>query len=358
MDAGRDLVGLHDRGRRVRADVHRRRPHAGLKGPKICALLGGVLVSAGFFLASFTTSLTLLYIFFGVIVGLGNGFGYSTPMPVASKWFPDKRGLIVGLMVGGYGGGSAIFGPLARRLIPSIGWRPTFQILGAVFFVMTMIGTVLLKNPPPGYRPPNWQPQARRRRRRRFHTREMLATPTFYFLWVAYCARHDGGTDDHQPAGAVCRHGRPRRARSRPSLLPVTPLGNAGGRILSGWMSDTLGRVRTLKMMVAASRRWRCRRCSSGASRRCVLRPRVRGLLVLRHAAVGLRLDDSRLLRHEEPGPELRCALHGVGRRRHPRARPSPGASSWLRRLPVRVLRGRGACPRGIRVAVDGQSTD
>src|SRR5262249_2388656 len=131
------------------------------KGPKICAFLGGLLVSAGFLMASLTSSLLTLYLFFGVIVGIGNGFGYSVPMPVGSKWFPDKRGLVVGLMVGGYGGGQAIFGSLASGwLIPTLGWRPTLQILGLVFFVMTMVGTVLLKNPPVGYRPPNWQPKA------------------------------------------------------------------------------------------------------------------------------------------------------------------------------------------------------
>src|SRR6478672_10028084 len=86
-----------------------------LKGPKLCAFLGGILVSGGILLASFTTSLVTLYVFFGVIVGIGNGFGYATPMPVGSKWFPDKRGLVVGLMVGGYGGGQAIFGTLANE---------------------------------------------------------------------------------------------------------------------------------------------------------------------------------------------------------------------------------------------------
>src|SRR5205814_925951 len=162
-----------------------------LKGPKLCAFLGGLLVSAGFLLASFTTSLITLYIFFGVIVGVGNGFGYATPMPVASKWFPDKRGLVVGLMVGGYGGGSAIFGPIATALIESVGWRTTFQILGVLFFAMGMVGTWLLKNPPAGYRPPGWVPAqagaAAQRTAREYSTAEMLRTPTFYALWVAYC---------------------------------------------------------------------------------------------------------------------------------------------------------------------------
>src|SRR5207244_8163509 len=126
-------------------------------GPLPCSLAGGILVSLGFFLCSYTTSLTYVYICFGVIGGLGNGFGYATPIPVMAKWFPDKRGLAVGLAVGGYGAGSAIFGPLAQlKLIPSYGLATTFQILGAVFFVMTMISVCLLNNPPAGYQPAGW----------------------------------------------------------------------------------------------------------------------------------------------------------------------------------------------------------
>jgi OFA family oxalate/formate antiporter-like MFS transporter len=90
-----------------------------------------VLVSLGFFLCAYTTSLMYLFICFGVIGGLGNGFGYSTPIPVMAKWFPDKRGLAVGLAVGGYGAGSALFGPLANlHLIPPYGVHTTFKILG------------------------------------------------------------------------------------------------------------------------------------------------------------------------------------------------------------------------------------
>jgi len=121
------------------------------RGPRPCALAGAILVSVGFFAASFTTSLWFLYAAFGLIVGAGNGFGYATPMPVASKWFPDRRGLVVGLMVGGYGAGSAIFGPVATRLITSVGWRPTFRLLGVVFLVMGLVGAWLLENPPEGF---------------------------------------------------------------------------------------------------------------------------------------------------------------------------------------------------------------
>src|SRR5262245_16839306 len=217
-----------------------------LKGPKICAFLGGLLVSGGFFLSSYTSSLLFLYVTFGVVVGLGNGFGYATPIPVASKWFPDKRGLVVGLMVGGYGAGSALLGPLAIRLISSVGWRPTFQILGVVFFVMTMIGTALLKNPPAGYRPPNWQLKLGAAAiGTDFTTREMLATPTFYFMWVAYCLGTTAGQmtiSQLVPFAGSAGLG----ALASTLVLPVSASGNAGGRILSGWMSDRLGRLATI----------------------------------------------------------------------------------------------------------------
>src|SRR5260370_13472675 len=158
-------------------------------GHLYCSGGGGCLVSVGFYLCSYTTSLTYLFICFGVIGGLGNGFGYATPIPVMAKWFPDKRGLAVGLAVGGYGAGSAIFGPLAQlKLIPAYGLPATFQILGAIFFVMTMVGAVLLRNPPSGYRPQGWAPAKANSSAaaREFTPAEMLRTPTFYLMWVWY----------------------------------------------------------------------------------------------------------------------------------------------------------------------------
>src|SRR5215475_11929527 len=153
-------------------------------GPFYCSLIGGVLVSLGFFLCSYTTSLNYLFVCFGVIGGLGNGFGYATPIPVMAKWFPDKRGLAVGLAVGGYGAGSAIFGPLSSKvLIPAYGWRETFMVLGGIFFVMTMIGSFLLKNPPAGYHPSGWTASAAATNtaNRDFGPSEVLRTSSFYF---------------------------------------------------------------------------------------------------------------------------------------------------------------------------------
>jgi OFA family oxalate/formate antiporter-like MFS transporter len=224
-----------------------------VKGPRICAFVGGVLVSMGFLLASLTTSLVSLYIYFGLIVGIGNGFGYATPTPVASKWFPDKRGLVVGIMVGAYGGGQAIFGTISNAyLLPTFGWRATFQTLGLVFFVMTMVGTALIRNPPAGYRPPNWTPARAAAATTDMTTREMLATSTFYFLWVAYCLGATAGQmtiSQLVPFASAAGLG----AVVATYALVVTSLGNAGGRIVSGWLSDAIGRLPTLKAMVLLS---------------------------------------------------------------------------------------------------------
>ncbi len=225
-------------------------------GPFWISVTGGLLVSLGFLVCAGTHSLNWLYFWFGVMGGIGNGFGYATPIPVMAKWFPDRRGLAVGLAVAGYGGGSAIFGPLAGNwLIPTYGWRTTFMILGVVFIVMTMIGAFLLKNPPAGYRPAGWAPSPVAKAAattREFAPSEALRMPTFYYMWVAYAL----GTS----AGLMVISQLVPFARSKgvPLALATTAIligaaGNAAGRILSGWMSDALGRLNVLRLMIAIS---------------------------------------------------------------------------------------------------------
>jgi OFA family oxalate/formate antiporter-like MFS transporter len=225
------------------------------RGPRLCGLIGATFLSAGFVLASFTASVLFLYVTFGLLVGIGGAFGYAAPTPVASKWFPDKRGLVIGLMVAGFGAGSAIFGPVASVWVDAYGWRLAFRMLGALFFLMGIVGASLLKNPPEGYRPPGWTPAtptARSQGGTDIASDEMLRGKTFYALWVAYCL---GTTAGLMTISQLVPFAREAGLSASAATLAITvgAVGNAAGRILSGWLSDTLGRLTTLRAMILAS---------------------------------------------------------------------------------------------------------
>src|SRR5208337_3532704 len=226
-------------------------------GPFWVSLTGGILLSLGFFLSAYTHGLNYLYVCFWVIVGLGNGFGYSTPIPVMAKWFPDKRGLAVGLAVAGFGGGSAIFGPLANlKLIPAYGVHTTFTILGAIFLVMTVIAAFLLKNPPAGYKPAGWTPAPAAKAAAttyEFSPSEVLKTPSFYFMWVAYALGCSAGLMVISQLVPFAKSVGIASTAIATMGLVVGAIGNASGRILSGWMSDALGRLNVLRLMIAIS---------------------------------------------------------------------------------------------------------
>ena len=225
-------------------------------GPFKVSLIATILNPLGFFMAGYANSLPWLFFWLGVVAATGQGFGYATPIPVMSKWFPDRRGLAVGLAVAGYGGGSAIFGPLGGNwLIPTFGWRNTFFIFGIIFLVMQAIATYLLQNPRVGFKPPGWEPAPATRAaatRYDFAPSEVVKTPGFYFLWVAYALGTSAGLmviSQLVPFAVVQGH---------PIALATTAifigaLGNASGRIFSGWLSDYLGRLNTLRLMIGIS---------------------------------------------------------------------------------------------------------
>jgi MFS transporter, OFA family, oxalate/formate antiporter len=225
------------------------------RGPRPVAAIGGLLFSLGLFLASRTQSLTTFYLTAGVIAGTGSGFGYVVPTSVGAKWFPDKRGLVVGLMVGGYGAGSGVFGPLATSLIERDGWRATFQILAVLFFAMTMVAAYLLRNPPAGYRPEGFDPSRLPTARRAggdVRAAEMVRTRTFQALWIAYCLGTTAGTmviSQLVPFARTAGYS----AAVAAFALTVGAIGSASGRVLSGWLSDFAGRLNTIRMMLVVS---------------------------------------------------------------------------------------------------------
>ncbi len=226
-------------------------------GPFWVSVTGAGLVSLGFWMCAETRTLNWLYLWFGVVAGLGIGFGYATPIPVMAKWFPDHRGLAVGLAVAGFGGGSAIFGPLcSHHLIPTYGLPATFRILAVVFLAMTMIGALLLRNPPAGYRPEGWSPDLApgqaEATSRECSPREMLRSPTFYFMWIAYALGTSAGMMVISQLKPFAE-GRGISSGAASLALLVGAAGSVAGRTLSGWMSDALGRLNVLRLMIGVS---------------------------------------------------------------------------------------------------------
>src|SRR6202011_3043376 len=158
------------------------------QGPRIVAVTGGALYGLGVFLASFSANnLWWLYFSYGLIGGIGLGFSYIVPVAVLVKWFPDRRGLITGIAVGGFGAGALITAPVATRLIQSVGVLSTFAYLGVAYLIVTIISGSFMQNPPDGWKPEGWSPTASQTSQRAGHDfvlSEALRTWQWYALWL------------------------------------------------------------------------------------------------------------------------------------------------------------------------------
>jgi OFA family oxalate/formate antiporter-like MFS transporter len=224
-------------------------------GPFKISVVGSIALAAGFILSRFTTSLPWILFTFGGIMGFGNGFGYATPIPVLSKWFPDRRGLAVGLAVAGYGGGSAILAFIGPPMLRDLGWRGTFTWLGIGYLVATMIGAFLLQNPPAGWKPEGWAPAPAAKAVATtydYPPTEMVRTPQFPLMWIGYCLGASAGLmtiSQLIPYGMTVGL----TAALATLTLVTTAVGNAAGRVLSGWLSDAIGRLQTLRLMILVS---------------------------------------------------------------------------------------------------------
>ncbi len=226
-------------------------------GPRIVASIGGILVGAGMIISSIASEGVHwpMVIGFGVLVGSGIGFGYGSTSPPAIKWFPPyKKGLIMGLVVAGFGCASVYTAPLTTTLLKAVQIKSTFLYLGIGFFVAIMLFSQLLKNPPTGYIPPGMPAVGSSKHQvvgHQYDWYEMLKTPQFYLLWLMYACFAFAGLMFISSAKSMIAKQLPLAtpayiAAFGSIVVALTAIGNAGGRILAGFSSDKLGRTRTL----------------------------------------------------------------------------------------------------------------
>lgn len=227
------------------------------KGPRIIATVGGLVVGAGFLLASMSTeNITMMYLSYGVVGGIGIGFGYVCPLSAAMKWFPDKKGLVSGIAVAGFGAGAFFFTQIGKAFISDYGLSSALLYLGIIFMVMVVAGAQLLTTPPAGWSPKGFVPVVNGngdRRKIDYTCREMVGTRSFVFLWIMFALSATAGLmmisnvknlsiylDQSKTAMVVAEY---------QTIAGILALFNASGRIGWGKISDRIGRTSTLKLM-------------------------------------------------------------------------------------------------------------
>lgn len=228
-------------------------------GPRFVATAGGFMVGLGMIVASFSpTSLApgafpaLMVLGFGLLTGMGIGLAYASATPAAVKWFPPhSKGLVTGIVVGGFGLASLYTAPLTTYLTGAYGVNRTFLYLGIAFFAVIVLAAQLLNNPPTGYIPPGTKAEslaAHASARHEYTWREMLRTPSFYGLWLMYAFAAFAGL---MIVGILAKVAAlelgAETAKTMSFVLVATlALGNGTGRPLAGMISDRIGRQRTM----------------------------------------------------------------------------------------------------------------
>ena len=222
-------------------------------GPRTVALTGGFLYGLGVFLASFSADkLWWLYLSYGVIGGIGLGFGYIVPVAVLVKWFPDRRGLITGVAVGGFGAGALVTAPLATRLIQSVGVLQTFAWLGAGYLIVTMATGFFMQNPPDGWKPEGWAPSALQSSQRAasdYTLVDALKTWQWWALWLLLFLNTSAGISLISQESPIFQELTKATAIVAAGMVGVVSIGNAVGRVFWAWMSDFLTRRWTFTVM-------------------------------------------------------------------------------------------------------------
>jgi MFS transporter, OFA family, oxalate/formate antiporter len=223
------------------------------QGPRIVALTGGFLYGAGVFLASLSGGkLWLLYFTYGVIGGIGVGFSYIVPVAVLVKWFPDRRGLITGIAVGGFGAGALVTAPVATHLIHTVGVMSTFAYLGIAYLVITMVTGYFMQNPPEGWRPSGWSPTATEVAQRAtvdYTLSDALKTWQWWALWLLLFLNTCAGISIISQEAPMFQEIAGVSAIVAAGMVGVVSIGNAVGRVFWAWASDIITRRWTFVVM-------------------------------------------------------------------------------------------------------------
>ncbi|MCL2682166.1 MAG: OFA family MFS transporter [Bacteroidales bacterium] len=223
-------------------------------GPRKVVTCGGILVGVGLIISGLVGNSHPMGIAigFGVITGAGIGLGYSSVLPPAIKWFhPSKKGLVGGLIVGGFGVAAVYFAPVANVLLNKFGIETTLLILGIATIVISTPIAQLIKNPPVGYVPPapaNLKESIAQSAPSVDYTRgEMMKTKRFYLLFPMFLFSSSAGL---MIIGNMSKIAKDQAEISDTVIIAILvaflAVTNALGRIAGGYMSDKIGRVNAL----------------------------------------------------------------------------------------------------------------
>jgi MFS family permease len=212
-------------------------------GPRVMTIAGGVLISIGWFLSGFTSSITVLTISYGVIGGMGVGIAYGAPMAVAAKWFPDKEGLAVGLTLGGFGLSPFITAPAASWLIRQFGAFTTFKILGVLFLIIITLLSIPLKFPE--IKKKKSKKRKNKNSSLEIPPKQMLKSRSFYALWTTFVIGTIIGLMAIAISGPVAEELINLNSRTASIYVSLFAIFNGIGRPIFGALTDKLKAKKT-----------------------------------------------------------------------------------------------------------------
>lgn len=219
-------------------------------GPRKVATTAGIIYGLGYMVSGIAAahhSLNWLYVGYGVLTGIGMGMGYICPVATLVKWFPDRRGLMTGVAVCGYGFGAAVMGPFAAWEVIHYGVPATFWTLGIVYLLVVVSAAQFYANPPAGWRPAGWEPHtsvAKAASLVDFTVGEALGTWQFYLLFLLLFLNVSAGIMIISQASPMAQEMVGMTVLKAAAMVSVISLCNGFGRVFWAWVSDYLGRSR------------------------------------------------------------------------------------------------------------------